>query len=50
MTTVCDIVSAYAGMPIDLEKFQIDFGAATSNKHIGGMAGIGFVVCKKTSF
>ena len=37
----------YAGMPIDLEKLQIDFGAATSNKHIGGMAGIGFVVCKK---
>ena len=47
MTTVCDIVSAYAGMPIDMEKLQIDFGAATSNKHIGGMAGIGFVVCKK---
>ena len=48
MTTVCDIVSAYAGMPIDLEKLQIDFASATSNKHIGGMAGIGFVTCRKS--
>lgn len=47
MTTICDIVSAYAGMPIDLKKLGIDFASATSNKHIGGMAGVGFVVCKK---
>lgn len=47
MTTICDIVSAYAGMPIDLKKLQIDFASATSNKHIGGMAGVGFVICKK---
>lgn len=47
MTTVCDIVSAYAGMTVDLKKLQIDFAAATSNKHIGGMAGIGFVICRK---
>ena len=48
MTTVCDIVSAYAGMPIDLDKLGIDFASSTSNKHIGGMAGIGFVVCRKS--
>lgn len=47
MTTICDIVSAYAGMPIDLPKLGIDFASATSNKHIGGMAGVGFVICKK---
>lgn len=47
MTTICDIVSAYAGMPIDLKKLGIDFASATSNKHIGGMAGVGFVICKK---
>ncbi len=47
MVTVVDTVSSYGGMPIDLEKSGIDFASCTSNKHIGGMAGIGFVVCKK---
>ena len=47
MTTICDIVSAYGGMPIDLGKLGIDFATSTSNKHIGGMAGVGFVVCKR---
>ncbi len=47
MTTIVDTVSSYGGMPIDLEKFGIDFATCTSNKHIGGMAGIGFVVCRK---
>ena len=48
MTTICDIVSAYAGMPMDLASLGIDFASATSNKHIGGMAGIGFVICRRT--
>lgn len=48
MTTICDIVSAYGGMPIDLDKLDIDFATSTSNKHIGGMAGIGFVICRKS--
>lgn len=47
LTTIVDAVSAYGGMPMDLEKLGIDFMTCTSNKHIGGMAGIGFVVCKK---
>jgi 2-aminoethylphosphonate-pyruvate transaminase len=47
MTTICDIVSAYGGMPIDLGSLGIDFATSTSNKHIGGMAGVGFVVCKR---
>lgn len=47
MTTIVDTVSSYGGMPIDLEQFGIDFATCTSNKHIGGMAGIGFVVCNK---
>ena len=46
MTTICDIVSAYGGMPINLAELQIDFATSTSNKHIGGMAGVGFVVCR----
>ena len=48
MTTIVDTVSSYGGMPIDLAKINIDFATCTSNKHIGGMAGIGFVVCKKS--
>lgn len=48
MTTICDIVSAYGGMPMDLGKLGIDFATSTSNKHIGGMAGVGFVVCRKS--
>lgn len=48
MTTICDIVSAYGGMPIDLGSLGIDFATSTSNKHIGGMAGVGFVVCRKS--
>lgn len=48
LVTIVDAISAYAGMPMDLEKLQIDFMSATSNKHIGAMAGIGFVIAKKT--
>lgn len=47
MTTIVDTVSAYGGMPMNLKKLGIDFATCTSNKHIGGMAGIGFVVCKR---
>ena len=47
LATICDIVSAYGGMPIDLGKLGIDFAKSTSNKHIGGMACVGFVVCKR---
>ncbi|MCR5763695.1 MAG: 2-aminoethylphosphonate--pyruvate transaminase [Treponema sp.] len=47
LTTIVDAVSAYGGMPMNLEKLGIDFMTCTSNKHIGGMAGIGFVVCKR---
>jgi 2-aminoethylphosphonate-pyruvate transaminase len=47
IVTIVDAVSAYAGMPMDLEKMGIDFMASTSNKNIQGIAGIGFVICKK---
>ncbi|MDR1467897.1 MAG: 2-aminoethylphosphonate--pyruvate transaminase [Spirochaetaceae bacterium] len=48
LVTIVDAVSAYAGIPMDLRKLGIDFMASTSNKNIQGMAGIGFVICKKT--
>lgn len=46
LITIVDSVSAYGGMEMNLPALCIDFAAATSNKHIGGMAGLGFVVCK----
>ena len=48
LVTICDTVSAYGGMPIDLKKLEIDFASSTSNKHIQGMAGVGFVVCRNS--
>ena len=46
LVTICDAVSAYGGMPMDLESLGIDFASSTSNKHLQGMAGIGFIICK----
>jgi 2-aminoethylphosphonate-pyruvate transaminase len=48
MVTIVDAVSIYAGMPMHLSKLGIDFMASTSNKNIQGMAGVGFVICKKS--
>jgi len=48
IVTIVDAVSIYAGMPMDLNKLSIDFMASTSNKNIQGMAGVGFVICKKS--
>jgi 2-aminoethylphosphonate-pyruvate transaminase len=47
IVTIVDAVSAYCGIPMYLPKLGIDFMASTSNKNIQGMAGIGFVVCKR---
>ena len=48
LVTIVDAVSAYCGIPMNLDKLGIDFMASTSNKNIQGMAGVGFVICKKT--
>lgn len=45
MTTIVDAISSYGGMPMDFKNMSIDFASCTSNKHFGGMAGIGFVIC-----
>lgn len=47
LTTIVDAVSAYGGMPMNLSKLGIDFMTSTSNKHIQGMAGVGFVIGRK---
>ena len=45
--TIVDAVSAYAAIPIDMDRDGIDFMASTSNKNIQGMAGIALVFCRK---
>ena len=47
ITTIVDAVSAFAAIPIDMDRDCIDFMASTSNKNIQGMAGVTFVFCRK---
>lgn len=47
-TLILDAISSYAGIPIDLETTPIDFLMSTSNKCIQGIAGLAFVICKKS--
>ena len=44
---IVDAMSSYAGMPIDVAALGIDFLVSSSNKCIQGMAGLGFVICRK---
>ncbi len=45
--TIVDAVSAFAAIPIDMDRDCIDFMASTSNKNIQGMAGVALVFCRK---
>ena len=47
ITTILDAVSAFAAIPIDMDRDGFDFMASTSNKNIQGMAGVGFVFCRR---
>ncbi|MCL1928177.1 MAG: 2-aminoethylphosphonate--pyruvate transaminase [Treponema sp.] len=47
ITTIVDAVSAFAAIPIDMDRDCFDFMASTSNKNIQGMAGVGFVFCRR---
>ncbi len=49
IVTIVDAVSAFAAIPIDMERDCIDFMASTSNKNIQGMAGVAFVFCRKAA-
>lgn len=44
---IVDAMSSYAGIPIDIEAMGADFLVSSSNKCIQGMAGLGFVICKR---
>ena len=44
---IVDSMSGFAAIPVDMEAMHIDYLAASSNKNIQGMAGIGFAICNK---
>lgn len=43
-----DAMSSFAAIPIDMKKMNISYLAASSNKNLQGMAGISFVIAKKS--
>lgn len=46
---IVDAMSSYAAIPIDMDIQNISYLAASSNKSIQGMAGVGFIIAKKSS-
>jgi len=44
---IVDAMSSYSAIPIDMEKQNINYLCASSNKNIQGMAGVGFVIANK---
>lgn len=44
---IVDCMSSFAGIPIDLQKWQAEYIISSSNKCIQGMAGLSFVIFKK---
>lgn len=47
ITTIVDAVSAFAAIPINMDRDCIDFMASVANKNIQAMAGLCFVFCRK---
>ncbi|MFB0562331.1 MAG: 2-aminoethylphosphonate aminotransferase [Candidatus Lokiarchaeia archaeon] len=45
---IVDTISSFAGIPFSIKECNIDFMMSTSNKCIQGMAGVAFVICKKS--
>ncbi|MEQ8925510.1 MAG: aminotransferase class V-fold PLP-dependent enzyme [Fulvivirga sp.] len=45
---IVDCMSSYAGIPIDLRKWQAEYVISSSNKCIQGMAGLVFVIFKES--
>lgn len=45
ITLMIDAMSSYGAIPIDMAAMNISYLAASSNKNLQGIAGVGFVVC-----
>lgn len=48
LSLITDTISSFAGIKIDIKENNIDFLISTSNKCIQAMAGVCFIICKKT--
>lgn len=46
---IVDSMSGFAAIPVNMKAMNIDYLAASSNKNIQGMAGIGFAICNKAA-
>ncbi|MBI4819858.1 MAG: 2-aminoethylphosphonate--pyruvate transaminase [Deltaproteobacteria bacterium] len=46
---IVDAMSSFAGVPIDIEALGADFLVSSSNKCIQGMAGISFVIARRST-
>jgi 2-aminoethylphosphonate-pyruvate transaminase len=44
-----DAMSAFGALPLDAQRIQFDAVAASSNKCIEGVPGLGFVICRKSA-
>jgi 2-aminoethylphosphonate-pyruvate transaminase len=44
---IVDAMSSFGAIPIDMDAMNISYLAASSNKNLQGMAGVGFVIAKK---
>lgn len=45
---IVDAISSYGAIPIDMEKMNIGYLAASSNKNLQGMPGVAFVIADKS--
>ncbi|SFC10158.1 2-aminoethylphosphonate-pyruvate transaminase [Bacillus sp. OV322] len=43
---IVDAMSSYGAIPIDMKKINISYLAASSNKNLQGIAGVGFVIAR----
>ena len=48
-TVLVDGISSFGGIPINIDKLDIDFFVSSSNKCLHGFPGMGFVIAKKTA-
>jgi 2-aminoethylphosphonate-pyruvate transaminase len=46
---IVDAMSSFAGIPIDLERDNVDFLISSSNKCIEGVPGFCFVICRRSA-
>lgn len=46
---IVDAMSSFAAIPIDMERMNVHYLAASSNKNLQGMAGVSFVIVEKDS-